>query len=101
MEKPEILLFTDGSCPKNPGPGGWAYILRMKKTGTEKQDSGGEIQTTNNRMELQAVIEPLKLLEFKPCSIILCSDSQYVTKEFQNGCINGNKRAGRSGMRTR
>ena len=72
---PEIEIFTDGACSGNPGAGGWGAILRYGKT--EKELSGGEDLTTNNRMELQAVIEALKALK-KPCQITLYTDSRYV-----------------------
>ena len=71
----EIELFTDGACSGNPGPGGWACLLRYKDT--EKELSGGLPQTTNNRMELTAVIEGLKCLKEK-CHITLYTDSKYV-----------------------
>ncbi|GIK18085.1 MAG: ribonuclease H [Phycisphaerales bacterium] len=70
-------LFTDGACSGNPGPGGWAYILRDERTGVEKEASGGEPETTNNRMELVAVIEGLGALR-RPTVVELHSDSQYV-----------------------
>lgn len=72
-----MLLFTDGACSGNPGPGGWAYILRHPGTGAEREASGGEPATTNNRMELRAVIEGLGALA-RPSSVDLYSDSQYV-----------------------
>jgi ribonuclease HI len=72
-----IALFTDGACSGNPGPGGWAYILRDGPTKKERAESGGESMTTNNRMELMAVIEGLKALS-RPCNVQLYSDSQYV-----------------------
>lgn len=75
--EPEVLLFTDGACSGNPGPGGWAYILRHVKTGKEKEASGGEAETTNNRMELQSVIEGLSALQ-RPCAVELFTDSEYV-----------------------
>lgn len=75
-----IELFTDGACLGNPGPGGWAALLRYN--GTEKQISGAEAHTTNNRMELQAVIEGLRTLK-QPCSVKVTSDSQYVLKGLQ------------------
>lgn len=75
--RPHVELYTDGACSGNPGPGGWAYILRHPATGKEIEGSGGEPQTTNNRMELRAVIEGLSLLK-KPSLVDLTSDSQYV-----------------------
>jgi len=71
----KIDLFTDGACLGNPGPGGWAALLRFKDE--EKTLSGGEAHTTNNRMELQAVIEGLKALT-RPCHVNVYTDSQYV-----------------------
>jgi ribonuclease HI len=74
-----VELYTDGACSGNPGPGGWAYILKHPGSGAEKEASGGEPSTTNNRMELMSVIEGLKSLE-RPCRVELYSDSQYVVK---------------------
>jgi ribonuclease HI len=73
--KPSVELFTDGACKGNPGPGGWGVLLRFGDV--EKQLCGGERNTTNNRMELQAAIEGLRALT-KPCNVILTTDSQYV-----------------------
>ena len=70
-----IEIFTDGACSGNPGPGGWAAILRYK--GTEKELSGSEKETTNNRMELTAVIMALEALK-EPCEVSLFTDSKYV-----------------------
>jgi ribonuclease HI len=75
--KPLVELYTDGACSGNPGPGGWAYLLRHAASGAEREDSGGNRQTTNNRMELQAVIEGLSALN-RSSSVDLYSDSQYV-----------------------
>jgi len=72
-----VEVFTDGACLGNPGPGGWAALLRFK--GTEKELSGGERNTTNNRMEMMAVIEGLKSLS-RPCKVKVTTDSQYVQK---------------------
>ena len=80
MKKVEI--FTDGACKGNPGPGGWGTILRYN--GKEKELSGGEEITTNNRMELLAVIEGLKALK-EPCIVTLTSDSQYVCNGINKG----------------
>jgi ribonuclease HI len=79
LSQPEVFLFTDGACSGNPGPGGWAYILRHVGSDTEKEASGGEAVTTNNRMELQSVIEGLKALK-RPCYVELFTDSEYVRK---------------------
>jgi ribonuclease HI len=72
-----VELFTDGACSGNPGPGGWGALLRFN--GTEKELSGGEANTTNNRMEMKAVIEGLRALS-RPCQVIVTTDSQYVQK---------------------
>ena len=77
MTAAHVHLFTDGACSGNPGPGGWAYILRHLRTGNEKQESGGLAETTNNQMELTAVIEGLKALK-RPCRVLLFTDSKYV-----------------------
>ena len=77
-----VELFTDGACSGNPGPGGWGAILRYN--GVEKELSGGEANTTNNRMELSAVIEGLKALK-EPCAVTLYSDSQYVCNALKLG----------------
>ena len=72
-----VQLYTDGACSGNPGPGGWAFILRDMKTGKELTGSGGAAETTNNQMELQAVIEGLSALK-KSCRVELYADSKYV-----------------------
>ena len=74
-EKQRVSLITDGACRGNPGPGGWGVVLRFKDS--EKQLFGGEANTTNNRMELTAVIEGLRALK-RPCHIDLLTDSKYV-----------------------
>ena len=78
----KIEIFTDGACQGNPGPGGWGAILRYN--GHEKEISGGEGCTTNNRMELCAVIEALSLLK-EPCNVTLFSDSKYVCDAISKG----------------
>ena len=77
---PEVEIFTDGACSGNPGAGGWGAVLRCN--GVEKELSGGDADTTNNRMELIAVIEALKALK-KSCNITLYTDSRYV----MDGCL--------------
>jgi len=72
-----VEIFTDGACSGNPGPGGWGTILRAK--GQEKELSGGEKQTTNNQMEMMAVIVGLEALT-RPCQVKVTTDSQYVLK---------------------
>ena len=77
-----VEIFTDGACSGNPGPGGWGAILRYNKI--EKEISGGEAQTTNNRMEITAVMEALATLK-EPCNVTLYSDSQYVCNALTKG----------------
>ena len=77
-----ITIYTDGACSGNPGPGGWGAILRYRDT--EKELSGGAAETTNNRMELTAVIEALRLLR-EPCIVELYSDSKYVIDALSKG----------------
>lgn len=79
-----VEIFTDGACSGNPGPGGYGAVLRYN--GHEKEISGGDKTTTNNRMELTAVIEALKLLK-EPCNVMLYSDSQYVCNAFNQGWV--------------
>ena len=93
-----IDIYTDGSCRCNPGPGGWGAILVYN--GIEKELSGGEADTTNNRMELTAVIKALQALK-EPCEITLTSDSKYVIDAITNGWAeswkaNGWKKADRT-----
>lgn len=76
---PEVELFTDGACSGNPGPGGWAFILRHAASGKEMEQAGAERVTTNNQMELTAVIRGLEALK-KSCSVHLFTDSVYVGK---------------------
>ena len=78
-EWPHVELYTDGACSGNPGPGGWAYILKHPSSQVEKEVSGAEPSTTNNQMELMSVIKGLSALD-RPCRVDLYSDSQYVIK---------------------
>jgi len=77
-----VTIYTDGACSGNPGPGGWGSILIYN--GIEKELSGGEAMTTNNRMELTGVISALRALK-EPCSVELYSDSKYVTDALEKG----------------
>ncbi len=77
-----VTIYTDGACSGNPGPGGWGAILSYN--GREKELSGGERQTTNNRMELTAVISALEAWK-EPCAVELYSDSKYVIDALQKG----------------
>ncbi len=74
-ERPHVRIATDGACKGNPGPGGWGAFIQMGEH--EKEVSGGEAHTTNNRMELQAAISALNVLT-KPCRVTLSTDSRYV-----------------------
>lgn len=93
-------MFTDGACSGNPGPGGWAFILQHPATGAQREGSGAQRHTTNNRMEMTAVIEGLRALE-RPSAVTLFSDSQYVVNGLNewlddwkaNGWKRGKKRA--------
>ncbi len=87
---PQVVIYTDGACSGNPGPGGWGAILIHGTT--EKELCGGEPATTNNRMELMAAIQALEALK-KPCKVELHTDSQYVQKGIHEW-IHGWKRRG-------
>lgn len=80
-----VEIYTDGACSGNPGPGGWGAVLIYN--GVEKQLSGSEKETTNNRMELSAVITALKALR-EPCNVTLTTDSKYVCDAINKGWLN-------------
>ena len=82
----KVTIYTDGACSGNPGPGGWGAVL--KYGAHEKELSGGAAETTNNRMELTAVIEALKLLK-EPCAVELYSDSKYVIDALEKRWVYG------------
>ena len=86
----QVEVYTDGACSGNPGPGGWGAVLRYRFNGKvyEKELSGGDASTTNNRMELTAFIEALRQLK-EPCEVRLCSDSQYVINGLEKGWAKG------------
>lgn len=86
-----VAIYTDGACSGNPGPGGWGAILEYN--GHERTLSGGAPETTNNRMELTAVIEALKKLK-EPCVVELYSDSKYVIDALEKGWVMGLEEAG-------
>ena len=86
-----VTIYTDGACSGNPGPGGWGAILEWQ--GHEKELSGGEAQTTNNRKELTAVLTALSLLK-EPCTVELYSDSKYVVDAIDKGWLYGWQKKG-------
>lgn len=98
---PEVILYTDGACKGNPGPGGWAYILVHPGTGKRDEVSGAERHTTNNKMELRAVIEGLARLK-RQTSVKVVTDSSYVeqgiTKWIHGWKRNGWRRKTRDGF---
>jgi len=86
IQRKHVTIFTDGACSGNPGPGGWGAILRYNQV--EKELSGGEKGTTNNRMELTAAISALSALK-EPCSVTLYSDSKYLVDGMSKGWAKG------------
>ena len=90
-ELTKVTIYTDGACSGNPGPGGWGAILSA--SGVSREISGGEAHTTNNRMELMAVIKSLALLT-RPCDVKLYSDSAYVVNAFNQHWIEGWQKRG-------
>ena len=87
----DVTIYTDGACSGNPGPGGWAAVLRYGAA--EKELSGGERETTNNRMELTAVIRALEALK-EPCAVTVYTDSQYISRAMTEGWLKKWKAAG-------
>ena len=96
MSKKQIKIHTDGACRGNPGVGGWGAILRYNST--EKEISGGELETTNNRMEMMAVIAALDVLK-ESSEVLLISDSQYVLKGINEWMPNWKKRGWKTAAR--
>ena len=90
-QRPPIYLYTDGASSGNPGPGGWGALLRYGDY--EKEFSGGEYSTTNNRMELTAVITALEALR-EPCEVTLTSDSKYLVDAVEKGWLESWKQKG-------
>lgn len=84
MNRKSVIIYTDGACSGNPGAGGWAAILRYGAH--EKELCGGQADTTNNRMELSAVIEALHSLK-EPCEVTLYTDSQYIARAINEGWL--------------
>jgi ribonuclease HI len=93
MSDEKIVIYTDGACSGNPGPGGWGAILIFK--GKEKELSGGEPATTNNRMEMTAALEGLKALT-RPCRVDVFTDSQYVMQGITSWMHNWKRRGWRT-----
>ena len=91
----QVEVYTDGACSGNPGPGGWGAVLRYRFNGKvyEKELSGGDASTTNNRMELMGVITGLSALK-EPCDVTLTTDSKYVVDSITKGWVYGWKRKG-------
>ena len=87
----DVTIYTDGACSGNPGPGGWAAVLRYGAA--EKELAGGERDTTNNRMELTAVIRALEALK-EPCAVTVYTDSQYISRAMTEGWLKKWKAAG-------
>ena len=99
----EVELWTDGACSGNPGPGGWAAVLRWN--GHERELSGGEAETTNNRMELMGVIEGLAAIN-RPVRVVVHTDSSYIEQAFTRGWLeawqrNGWRTAGKKPVKNR
>lgn len=97
LRKSFVEIFTDGSCKGNPGPGGWAVLLRCN--GVEKCLSGGEAHTTNNRMELTAAIKGLSALT-RPCNVRLVTDSQYLKRGISEWIKNWKRRGWKTSQKT-
>lgn len=89
----EVHIYADGACSGNPGPGGWGAVMRCPALGVEKRLSGAEPATTNNRMELMAVIQALRTLK-RPCSVTVTTDSRYVVDAFRAGWLDNWRRNG-------
>ena len=81
-----VTIYTDGACSGNPGPGGWGCVLIYNNIEKKKKLSGGKLNTTNNEMEISAVINGLKALK-EPCAVDIYSDSSYVVNSFKNNWI--------------
>jgi ribonuclease HI len=92
----DVEIFTDGACRGNPGPGGWGVLLRYGDS--EKELYGGELHTTNNRMELMAAISALESLK-RPCTVVLTTDSEYVRNGITSWMDNWKKRGWKTASR--
>lgn len=89
----KVIIYTDGSCLGNPGPGGWAAVLRLAGTGYNKEICGGFRRTTNNRMEILAAVEGLRALN-QACEVDLYTDSQYLRNAVEKGWLNSWRKNG-------
>ena len=89
----EVTIYTDGACSGNPGPGGWGAVLLYGSPPVEREMSGHETETTNNRMELTAAVEALEALK-EPCRVRLHSDSAYLVNAFRDRWVDGWQRRG-------
>lgn len=98
-DRPHVYLYTDGACSGNPGPGGWAYILKHPASGKTREASGALAHTTNNQMELQAVIEGLSALS-RPSLVDLTSDSKYVLEGLEKWLDGWKKKGWKTAGRT-
>ena len=94
----KITIHTDGACKGNPGPGGWGFVLQFNDNDTVQTYSGGELETTNNRMELMAAIQALRELS-EPCEVALYTDSTYVQKGISEWISNWKKNNWRNSKR--
>jgi len=101
----QVVIFSDGGCKPNPGPGGWGAILRCPEKSLEKELSGYEADTTNNRMELTAVTRALQELKV-PCDVTIVTDSEYIANAFTQGWLakwkkNGWKTSGKEPVKNK
>jgi ribonuclease HI len=94
---PSVVIYTDGACKGNPGPGGWGVLLQSGAS--SKELCGGEAQTTNNRMEITAVIEALSALK-RPCHVVIHMDSEYVRKGITEWLVGWKARGWRTASKT-
>jgi len=104
-ENLDVVIYTDGACSGNPGPGGWAALLKSPSTGKTKEITGSEAETTNNRMEMLAIVEGLRHVQKKGSRILVVTDSNYVVKgitEWMKGWIrNGWKTANKKPVKNK
>lgn len=97
MDKSNVIIYTDGSCLDNPGPGGWSFIIEHPASNSKIEGSGGQPDSTNNQMELMGLIKALESLKLS-CNVTVCSDSQYLLKgisEWLPGWVKNNWKRGK------